>query len=76
MVTTARAAASDSSATGTSPSTASRAAGTGCAQLLAGLTLDEWGYPVVTDDRVEAGEGRHLANTAVRLCPAQALYLR
>jgi hypothetical protein len=25
---------------------------------------------------VEAGEGRDLADTAVRLCPARALYLR
>ena len=47
-----------------------------CAQLLAGVTLDEWGYPVVTDDQVGRGEGRELADIAVRLCPARALYLR
>ena len=47
-----------------------------CAQLLAGVTLDEWGYPVVADDRVEAGEESELAGLAVRLCPARALYLR
>jgi hypothetical protein len=40
------------------------------------VTLDEWGYPVVADDRVEAGEGSDLADLAVRLCPARALYLR
>ncbi|WP_020141548.1 ferredoxin [Terracoccus sp. 273MFTsu3.1] len=46
-----------------------------CAQLLAGVTLDEWGYPVVADDRV-GEDGRAVADTAVRLCPARALYLR
>jgi ferredoxin len=50
-----------------------------CAQLLAGVTLDEWGYPVVGDDRVAAAggeDGRELVDLAVRLCPARALYLR
>lgn len=47
-----------------------------CAQLLAGVTLDEWGYPVVGDDRVVGADGRELADTAVLLCPARALYLR
>ncbi|GGM86433.1 hypothetical protein GCM10009721_09010 [Terrabacter tumescens] len=49
-----------------------------CAQLLAGVTLDEWGYPVVGDDRATAGgeDGRELVDLAVRLCPARALYLR
>jgi ferredoxin len=43
-----------------------------CAQLLGGVTLDEWGYPVVHDASASAGE----ANTAVRMCPARALYRR
>ena len=43
-----------------------------CAQLLAGVTLDEWGYPVVHDATVTADE----ATTAIRLCPARALYRR
>lgn len=44
-----------------------------CAALLpAQVRLDEWGYPVVVDDRVGDAEGA----TAVRLCPARALYLR
>ena len=47
-----------------------------CAQLLAGVTLDGWGYPIVGDDRVVGADGRELADTAVRLCPARALYLR
>lgn len=47
-----------------------------CAQLLAGITLDEWGYPVVGDDTVVGEAGRELAETAVRLCPARALHLR
>ena len=49
-----------------------------CAQLLAGVTLDEWGYPVVGDDRATTGgeDGRELVDLAVRLCPARALYLR
>ena len=41
-----------------------------CAQLLANVTLDEWGYPVVHDDAAGADE----AATAIRLCPARALY--
>jgi ferredoxin len=41
-----------------------------CAQLLRGVTLDEWGYPVVHDSSATADE----AATAVRLCPARALY--
>jgi ferredoxin len=47
-----------------------------CAQLLAGVTLDEWGYPVVAGDRVVGDDGRAAADTAVKLCPARALYLR
>jgi ferredoxin len=43
-----------------------------CAQLLAQVRLDEWGYPVVDDASVSAEDAR----TAIRHCPARALYLR
>jgi ferredoxin len=43
-----------------------------CASLLRQVELDEWGYPVVLDAAVPAQE----ATTAIRLCPARALYLR
>lgn len=44
-----------------------------CAGLLPDqVRLDEWGYPVLLDDRVDGAAGA----TAVRLCPARALYLR
>lgn len=44
-----------------------------CGQTLPGnVTLDQWGYPIVDDDRVE----RRSAELALRLCPARALYLR
>lgn len=43
-----------------------------CAELLRGVTLDEWGYPIVLDDRADAAD----AKAAVALCPARALYLR
>lgn len=43
-----------------------------CASLLPGhVRLDEWGYPVVVEPRVGDAEAR----TAIRLCPARALYL-
>jgi len=47
-----------------------------CAQLLDGVTLDEWGYPVIAPETVEGPEGHAVAETAIRLCPARALYLR
>ncbi|MGO4597255.1 ferredoxin [Terrabacter sp. 2RAF25] len=47
-----------------------------CAQLLDGVTLDEWGYPLVAPETVEGPEGHAVAETAIRLCPARALYLR
>ena len=47
-----------------------------CAQLLEGVTLDEWGYPLVAPDTVEGPQGHAVAETAIRLCPARALYLR
>jgi ferredoxin len=44
-----------------------------CAQTLpAAITLDEWGYPIIIADQVESGA----AATAIKLCPARALYLR
>jgi ferredoxin len=46
-----------------------------CAELLPELiTLDEWGYPVVTDQRVPRGLQRE-ARRAVAGCPALALFL-
>ncbi|GAA5017282.1 hypothetical protein GCM10023258_03440 [Terrabacter aeriphilus] len=49
-----------------------------CAQLLAGVTLDEWGYPVVVDARVDGDDPVALETfaAAVRLCPARALFRR
>jgi ferredoxin len=46
-----------------------------CAELLPELiTLDEWGYPIVTDQPVPAGLDRK-ARRAVTDCPALALKL-
>ncbi|MEO7754329.1 MAG: ferredoxin [Terracoccus sp.] len=45
-----------------------------CAQLLAGVRLDEWGYPVI-DGRPGAIDPAEAA-PAIALCPARALYLR
>lgn len=62
--------------TGTRRLAVDRVACTGhgvCAQLLAEqLTLDEWGYPVVHDERAPTPA----AHAAVTLCPARAIYLR
>lgn len=42
-----------------------------CAGVLPqSIELDEWGYPIVRDPQVGAEE----AATAIRLCPARALY--
>jgi ferredoxin len=42
-----------------------------CAGVLPGnIELDEWGYPIMRDSSVDAAE----AATAIRLCPAGALY--
>jgi ferredoxin len=42
-----------------------------CAGVLPhNLELDEWGYPIVRDPSVDPAE----AATAIRLCPARALY--
>lgn len=42
-----------------------------CASILPRqVRLDEWGYPVVDDARVPASDGE----TAIRFCPARALY--
>jgi ferredoxin len=46
-----------------------------CAELLPELvTLDEWGYPILTGDPVPA-DLTHQARRAVRDCPALALLL-
>ncbi len=43
-----------------------------CASLLPRqVRLDEWGYPILTQPFVDEADGE----TAVRMCPAQALYL-
>lgn len=43
-----------------------------CAALLPGdVQRDEWGYPIVVNDLVDA----QAAGEAIRLCPARALYL-
>ena len=42
-----------------------------CASVLPHhFELDEWGYPILTDPAVPAADG----TTAIRLCPARALY--
>lgn len=44
-----------------------------CAQTLPGaITLDEWGYPIIRHEAMEADAGA----LAVKLCPARALYRR
>ena len=44
-----------------------------CAQTLPGaVVLDQWGYPVIRHESVEA----NTAAVAVKLCPARALFLR
>jgi ferredoxin len=47
-----------------------------CATLLPGtVRLDEWGYPVILDERAGAtDDGEQARATAIRLCPAMALY--
>jgi ferredoxin len=46
-----------------------------CAELLPELiTLDEWGFPIMSDDAVPKGLGK-LARRAVTDCPALALAL-
>jgi ferredoxin len=46
-----------------------------CAELLPELiTLDEWGYPLLADQRVPGRLERH-ARRAVTACPALALLL-
>lgn len=44
-----------------------------CAQTLPGaITLDEWGYPIIGPEPVDAAA----ATLAIKLCPARALYRR
>lgn len=46
-----------------------------CAELLPEqITLDEWGYPILSDETVPVGLGK-LARRAVTDCPALALAL-
>ena len=46
-----------------------------CAEVLPELiTLDDWGFPIVSDQDVPSGL-RHEAAEAVRLCPRLALRL-
>ncbi len=47
-----------------------------CVELLPEvITLDDWGYPIITDGPVPRYLGR-LAQAAVDLCPKMALQLR
>jgi ferredoxin len=49
-----------------------------CAELAPDLvTLDEWGYPIITDRHFAArgSSEAHSAKIAVRGCPRQALWL-
>ena len=46
-----------------------------CAEVLPELiTLDDWGFPIISDQDVPPGL-RHEAAEAVRLCPRLALWL-
>ena len=46
-----------------------------CAELLADLViLDEWGYPLITEDEVPSHRVS-LARQAVKFCPRRALQL-
>jgi ferredoxin len=46
-----------------------------CAELLPEIvTLDEWGYPIITDPSVPPGLIKH-ARRAVAVCPTLALRL-
>lgn len=46
-----------------------------CSHLAAGIvTLDRWGFPIVSDEDLSAREAR-AARRAVRACPRRALAL-
>lgn len=44
-----------------------------CAAVLENVARDDWGYPIIPD--ATAAAASPLARTAIRLCPARALYL-
>ena len=47
-----------------------------CAHLAPDLiTVDSWGYPIISPDPVESGSERRQAQAAVRACPRKALHL-
>jgi ferredoxin len=48
-----------------------------CAHLAPDLiTVDSWGYPIVSPEPLERGSERRQAEAAVRACPRKALHLR
>ena len=48
-----------------------------CAHLAPDLvSVDSWGYPIVSPDPLERGSERRQAEAAVRACPRKALHLR
>lgn len=48
-----------------------------CAHLAPDLvTVDSWGYPIVTTEPLERGSQRRQAEAAARACPRKALHLR
>lgn len=44
-----------------------------CAAVLDGVSVDEWGYPIVHDAKLAAASPD--LNSALSLCPARALYV-
>lgn len=47
-----------------------------CAEIVPELvTLDDWGYPIVTREPIPDGRVLHLASRAVAQCPRVALAL-
>jgi ferredoxin len=48
-----------------------------CAHLAPDLiTVDSWGYPIVSATPLERGGDRRQAEAAVRACPRKALFVR
>ena len=48
-----------------------------CAHLAPDLvSVDSWGYPIVSSAPLERGSERRQAEAAVRACPRKALHLR
>lgn len=47
-----------------------------CAEMFSErITLDDWGYPVISDEAIAGDELTRLANKTVRVCPRHALSL-